>query len=437
METGKNRKRPCCTFCKEPVKNHEGPCGKGCKKRPLISFHDEVEPEQDHIELEVESESEERQLEMQENNDNLNTSAVSQHSNNIVISHSAGTGLQAASTPRCTADVPASSGQAVLSVDVVARLSQQLDRLESRFNDLDARLGASPSQLHIGTTRRVSTRHASGHFSHATELDRSLELAEEPVVIKPVPQRTIPGLKPVPDNADLTSVPSVDGLTEKDIKNALRGEFCYMDCFLGLGYVPVQENRLETAIHDGQVEYKIKNYRRRITDVVTWLEGWFIYEKILTKYHGLDIYDSINEYRELIVDLSKQHPWPAVYVWDLKNRHSHSGKSINFTDFEPTKFATHFINACSRQDGSNCKLCYSHDHITDLCPFRDAPGLSDKVSSRPEYSDPFREPCINFNFKICRYRRCNKAHVCKFCRGPLPNSECKFYGPCANRNRHR
>ena len=49
-------------------------------------------------------------------------------------------------------------------------------------------------------------------------------------------------------------------------------------------------------------------------------------------------------------------------------------KSIQFTEFEPTKFATHFINACSKNEGSNCKLCYAHDHSTDLCPFKDAQG---------------------------------------------------------------
>ena len=437
------RRYPCCTFCKERVKNHEGPCGAKCKKRPLISFNNEEDLEQDQIEIEVEVESQDSQDsqesegEMNAENVQKNASMSHEHVTNPGISSSAGAGPRIASTPRPVADVPSNSAGQADGLEIINRLSLQLDRLETRFNALDDRLQRASTEGVVGRSLLHSAiRQPSASVSlQSTPAPprRPVELAEEPATpaAEPAPQRQIPGLRPVPDNVDLSNLPLVDGMSDKEIKDALRGEFLYVDVFLGTGYAPVDENRLETKFNDGQVEYRIKTFRRKITDIVSWLEGWVVYEKLLTIYHGIEVYKIINEYRELIIDLSKQHPWPAVYIWDIKNRHRLSGKSLAFSDFEPTKFATHFIAACSRQDGTICKLCYSHDHNTDICPFRDAPGLADR-----QY-DSYKEPCYNFNYKICRYRRCNKAHTCKVCRGPLPHSECQYYGPCNRRNRNR
>ena len=442
-KAGKNNRRfPCCTFCKERVKNHDGPCGRLCKKRPLISFHEEQEPELDTVELEVDidsqdsEDSQESRPEMSSETNAQNVPIQNEHIVNSNAISSAGAGPSVASTPRPPADVPTNSAGQADGSDIIYRLSQQLDRLETRFNALDRRLQQDSAEREEGRSflRSAIQQPSASASLHSTPASyrRPLELAEEPAgtVALPAPPRQIPGLRPVPDNIDLSNLPVIDGLSDKDIKDALRGEFLYIDVFLGTGYSPIEENKLETKITDGQVEYKVKTFRRKVTDLTSWLEGWFIYEKLLTLYHGIEVYKIINEYRELITDLSKQHPWPAVYVWDIKNRHRISGKSIAFNEFEPTKFATHFIAACSRQDGNICKLCYSHDHPTDICPYRDAPGLADKLYDN-------RETCFNYNYKVCRYRRCNKAHVCKVCRGPLPHSECQYYGPCGRRNRHR
>ena len=77
------------------------------------------------------------------------------------------------------------------------------------------------------------------------------------------PQRAVPGLRPVPDMVDIACLPSVEGISDKDIKSALRGEFHYMDTFLGSGYAPVEENRLEHSYNDGRSNIKSRTLERK------------------------------------------------------------------------------------------------------------------------------------------------------------------------------
>ncbi len=91
-------------------------------------------------------------------------------------------------------------------------------------------------------------------------------------------------------------------MSEATIKSALNGEFIHLDHFL-LNFTKSQEGlgELEQFVDsEGQVTYKPRRAKRRINNLQTWREALSNYEKLIISFHGMQLYDTIWEYRKFV-----------------------------------------------------------------------------------------------------------------------------------------
>ena len=241
---------------------------------------------------------------------------------------------------------------------------------------------------------------------------------------------------------DLVELKIQPGVNETTLKRTLSGEFTNTEIFLSGNYTQgTEETRYETFLEQGQLVVKPKRSRRKIYDVLTWLEGYNEYERVMAEYHGLSVYSVMCTYKNIVIDWSRKYSWQYIQSFDVANRSKKSGISIDFSDYDLVLFTSTFhagtvkssVTNTGNTGGVHCYKCGRPDHIRSNCPFRDGPG-NQGASTRPSGRSQTekQEVCYNFNRLKCSYKWCSRAHVCTGCgANQTPHEECRKYGKCA------
>ena len=229
--------------------------------------------------------------------------------------------------------------------------------------------------------------------------------------------------------AELRAVCPVEGVPDTTLKAALKGEFVYLDQFLlNLVVSPENEGELCQYLENGQVNFRPRRSKRKITNFSTWLEAWNNYERLMTRYHGLqEVYEHMADYRAFIGENDKKYTWAALAAYDIRHRAKLSRKSVYFSNVDISLQAQLLDATAVKTSASRCYRCKSFLHTVSECPF--PPSATQKPVSQK--TEKRKEVCRNFNNLKCVVSNCPRQHVCKSCSGELPYELCIKSGPCS------
>ena len=447
-EAVKKRDR-CCRTCGEKVLGHVGPCGERCRNKDLMTFDDE--PEKDIVYEEGEEEEDVgEQSEEDEGGEEGEESEESKQGDSRGGEKSQKRAKT--STPKPGSDVSIPALEFISSTKetamILQTLSEQMGRLNSRMEEMEERIkqaveivpptekektipiykAKTPERRREGVT---PTRQRRGIVIATGELIP--DLPEPGWVETP---KVIPGLRKVPDTLNLAGLKPHASVPDKIIRSALQGNYCTLDDLLHDGKKKEKEELMETVWVNGKMEVRNKEKKKKIWDVVTWLEAWGAYEHLMTKYHGLPAYQQLHSYKMRIIELNKKYWWSNVQEWDRQVREDKAGESIDFIKYDAADFCFHFDKSTIKQVILKCYKCGDTRHLLEDCPFRKAPGAGAGgrrgLEQERSYEGVKPDPCINFNNKQCYLEYCRKSHVCRKCGGNMPYTDCKHYGQCAN-----
>lgn len=176
---------------------------------------------------------------------------------------------------------------------------------------------------------------------------------------------------------------------------------------------------------------KTKPVKRKITNFLTWLQAWTIYEKMAIEAHP-EVYSKMADYRSLIQECDTKYNWVRVYDYDVKFRLKLASNSpdarFNFSDTDAGLFVT-VLDATAVKPRKACYRCHSSNHHVAECPFlaTETSMASGKEAGPSKVKAPYfqgKEVCINFQTGRCRFPSCSRAHVCQKCFDPVPLYAC-------------
>ncbi len=208
---------------------------------------------------------------------------------------------------------------------------------------------------------------------------------------------------------------------------------------------------------EGHVSYKTRFQKRKVSNQKLWDESWSAYTELMTMYHGVQVFKTMEHYRRAIAELDKKIIWPAVSALDLRHRCNLSKRSIDFSSVDANLKNMVLDSTAIKQYAIRCTKCRSTEHETHECDFPVLPlpaanppgkksggkfggnrtsqhnGGSDQLSSQHGKSaQSSSQICNNFNNNKCTSRNCTRAHIRRVCRGPLPFEVCQRQGKCAS-----
>ena len=147
------------------------------------------------------------------------------------------------------------------------------------------------------------------------------------------PPRPISGLRTDVDSiTDFKSFAPVERIAKSTVKSCLKGEFAYLDqLFLNVTISQDGLGEMQQIVeNEGQVSYKPHRAKHKITNLQNWLESWANYEKLLIQYHGMQLYETMWQYRQFICECDWKFNWATVAMYDIRHRCILSRKSLNF-----------------------------------------------------------------------------------------------------------
>ena len=452
------RKQRRCRTCGEKVQGHPGPCGERCRNRDLMTFDEEppaqnVEEEEDESEEES-SDEEEEVADGRGREEDVRRGESGRREEQV----RAKGGKTSTPKPSKECSIPALQyiSHSRETITVLQSLTEQMCRMNTRMEEMENKLQEA---VRIVTPPRGSK---------TVPLYRAKSPKENMVIISPPrersgltlasgermqaehedvqteQQRAIPGLRPIPKAFDVSSMKPHASVSEKTVKNALEGKYCSLDELLYMGKRREKEEVMETVWVNGRMEVRSKEKKKKIWDITAWLEAWGVYENIMTRFHGIDAYQMLHNYKMRIIELNKKYWWANVEDWDRQVREGKAGESIDFVKYDTADFCYHFDKSALKQVVIKCYKCGDTEHLLEKCPFRKASGAGAGGRSGLDgnywntgntgnynYEGIKADPCINFNKKQCFLDYCRKAHVCKNCGGRLPYADCRYHGQCA------
>lgn len=245
------------------------------------------------------------------------------------------------------------------------------------------------------------------------------------------------GLRSAVGLTDMSSLFTIPGTPDKTLRQSLQGEYICLDEFLqnySLNNSEAQDIQ-SYMDSDGNISYRNKRQKRRITSFNTWLEAWHNYERLLLSYHGFHLYDTCTKYKLLIMAYERKYNWTAVAILDMRHRLSLSGKSVEFANIDPVLFNSIMDPTTVKTSALRCFRCKSFDHTIGECPFpassTQAPPKGGNRKQNSSSGPGQQEICNNYNNLRCVMSSCKRLHVCKACRGDLPFELCVKQGRCA------
>ncbi len=229
------------------------------------------------------------------------------------------------------------------------------------------------------------------------------------------------------------------GVTSKAIDSAIEGEYVELSDFLApIGASNNVTNSDLEAVFDNDnnsISYRPRTSKRKIYNHDTWSQAWVAYEKLMVATFGSGVHEVLADYRASILEMSKKYLWSAVAVYDFRHRSRLATfvslpERLQFSMVFPDLTNTILDTTAIRPNAVKCQRCKAYDHLVKDCPF---PETAKSGSSQGKAKNEIYEICLNFNKEKCANDRCKRRHVCKSCRGPLPQAKCLVSGACANR----
>ena len=250
------------------------------------------------------------------------------------------------------------------------------------------------------------------------------------------PRPLVEGLRPVPRDADLRGLSLPDGISETTVRSALMGEFQNLDLMLSNFIVNFRsDNNVELlTTGEGSVICKPRVGRRAVYNFNSWDEAWTNYTKIMVGYHGSGLLNGMMDYKLRILDYDRKYMWKFITMFDQKHRNKMVGVHIDFDRVDVVMVNDNLNHFAMKPNPTRCSVCFAFNHISKVCPFRDAPGQNPGFQAGERsrglvYDSP--EICLNWNAQRCFDNQCKRIHKCRGCNGNVPQSVCAKYGFCA------
>ena len=257
----------------------------------------------------------------------------------------------------------------------------------------------------------------------------------------PRPPRRVPGLRTVPGDISGLELPYIEGLPDRVLRQALEGQYIQIDLFLENPTYDIEsDSALEVVTgEEGLMTCRQKRPRRGVYNVISWLEAYENYMRVMVNYHGVTLFNNMSAYKTTIVEYDRMYLWKAVQRFDMKHRGRLGGKSIDFQSIDILLCNRILNSSVLKLEATRCTICGAYEHIYASCPFRDTPGTQSRSVGHRNNIQPARptnERCFNWNANRCHDAQCWRLHICRGCGGNMPYKQCCEDGPCAgNTNR--
>ena len=326
-------------------------------------------------------------------------------------------------------------------------LMLQVAELRMEVKDLrgNQRLGEDTSKrraaLRDEGTRRASRSRSHDVTSPATQAGRphavALSFSDDSDIEEPTEtysRPTIPGLKPVPSNIDLSKLKSAKNIPEKTAKLALKGEFTDLCTLCDNIEITTTNEAFEFVNENGNVCLKQKIQKKRINNYASWLQAWNKYEKLMTEFHGIEVYLHLADYKMRILEFDRIYQWNSIFMFDKNHRKDLGGISIEFCNLSHVNMTTNLNSNSLKNSGSNNTSESKSYFCTPNVPFRPAPGTQAGRRNPSLANNGQPEICNNYNKYKCTLQPCPRLHICASCGGDAPFSVCSKYGFCSNKN---
>ena len=350
------------------------------------------------------------------------------------------------STPRPSRDNSVNALSFVKKRDTTEKVLQliagKLDNIDDRLTTLEREVKGvkrGESQEHKRGRRRVEEVDTLVDVEEDEFSDAHKELLDMGIVIdnrNKIHQKPVPGLRPVSDETDIRDLRPHPSINEKAIRDILRGEYCELETLIPPEHERISETNYEAYIEEGQLFCRVKEKKRNVDSLLTWLEAWSRYEFLMNEFHGSRIFRNLYEYKLMSISWCKKYKWYSVCEWDMQLRKKKGGKSIEFLDYDAGLFTYHFDHTTFKGAPSKkCESCGEKEHKGSPCPFQGGPGAKGGPGPKRRNEDNSwyerMEACHFFNTSRCYNRWCKRVHACKGCNGPMPYFECKDRGRCS------
>ena len=203
----------------------------------------------------------------------------------------------------------------------------------------------------------------------------AMDEGEEPHPFQRPPRR-VPGLKPVPTDLSGVELPYIEGLPDRTIRNALEGNYVQIDLFLeNISFDLEVGGTLELVTGEhGLMACRPRKGRREVYNIISWLEVFENYTRLMTNFHGLLLYNNMSAYKTMIIDFDRMYQWKAVAKFDMKQRGKKGGRSIDFQNIDILLANRVMNNTVMKLEATRCDDCGGFDHIARACPFRGTSG---------------------------------------------------------------
>jgi hypothetical protein len=249
-----------------------------------------------------------------------------------------------------------------------------------------------------------------------------------------------PDTRPDADNdhvdAHIKGIPA--HVNTKLMASVQKGE--YISLYDLLPKEPLPSNEIMAVQNkNGTVSFQPKK-AKSLDNFDNWLTAWNVYEHLVIM-HKPELYYRLSQYRQFIHMCDRKFQWHAVSTYDKSFRAKLSEtNSFAFDTIDNMMYVSIMDVTAIRSDTKQCFRCKSIHHLISDCPFpsqdkvgkdsqappkRFPPSYNKFKSTAPErWMHDGREICNNWQIANCRYPNCNRAHVCKGCRGNVPFSRC-------------
>ena len=237
----------------------------------------------------------------------------------------------------------------------------------------------------------------------------------------------VDGLKPVPAGVDLSTIESAHGWPERTAKRALMGEFMNLSLLTDEIEI-VQDDENYELVPNGAFSLKQKVQKKKISDFTSWLEAWLKYEKLLSEYHGMQVYLKITDYKIQILDFSKVYTWESVQAFDSQHRRNLNRKSINFCQLNHNLVTTKLHAAALKVTKQATQAMSENKTNNGKGNQSYQKNNGKKFNNGNNGQIPV---CQYYNQSRCTFSNCRKLHLCSGCRGDAPYQVCSRYGYCS------
>ena len=234
-------------------------------------------------------------------------------------------------------------------------------------------------------------------------------------------------------------------ITPKTVTAIKSGEYINLYDLLPSDSVPTNE-MVALQNNDGTMSFQPKKIKKTVDNFDQWLSAWSLFEQILVMIRPT-LYGKLTRYRQFVHTCDRKYQWYAVSIYDKRFRAKLAEtRSFDYDSVDTTLYVSILDASAVKNDAKHCYRCKSILHRVSDCPFPATEKVG-KDSQTGQIQPPNRfnnasrgrfgqqrtperflhdgkEICNNWQYDNCKYPHCNRAHVCKGCRGPTPQHRC-------------